>query len=228
MKKLLALMLLLCLCCTCAMSEGSLEIIETRVVRRVEEDYAQMKAFLKVTNAGDAPVSLNEGTVRYTDAQGALVDESFTYSMFPTVLQPGEAGYMYIWSYGIEVDAAKSIADYDIVLQPEHSYLPGITPIDYTAEYVVNDYEYYKEYNVIVTVTNNSENVVWEPQILVVVRAQNGKILDMTDTTMYGVGIPAGSSVHYVVSLSEYDVDNWTAAGYEVAEIETIIYEETK
>ena len=226
MKKMLALVLLLCLLCPCALAEGKLEMTEVRVVREVEEDCAEMKLYLQLTNTGDAAVGLDYVQVMYTNAQGETVCEESAYGMYPTVLQPGETGYVYNWSMSLEAAAAQSIVDYDVTIYEGDYYMPEVTRLAHEMEYQVEDDGFWTEHHVIFYLTNETDATMWQPCTLIVVRSTEGKILLIQDDAMYDVGLPAGSSLYYDMEISFSAVEAWEEAGIEVGSVETVVYME--
>jgi len=222
MKKCLVLVLLLCLLCPVAMAEGKLEITDTRVIRYAED--GEIKMLMQLTNTGDAPIGMNYADVFFTDASGATVTTEMAFEMYPTVLQPGEKGYTYAWAFGLSEEKAKSIVDYSVVLYEQSNYLPGVACFEHESEYAVTEYEYYTDHSVTFYLTNPLTETVWEPYLVLIVRDQNGKILDIISDSTYRAGIPAGGSLYYYVTISDYDMEKWQEAGREVGSVETIVY----
>ena len=225
MKKLLAIVLLLCMVCSSAFALGNLERTETRVVREAKDNGKfDINVFMQVKNTGDMPVSLDKADIYLYDANNTVLDDDSTYSMYPPILQPGEVGYIYDWMYSVEAAIANSISSYSINIAPEHKYLEEIQKVTHTATYA--EVPYYNDFDPIVTftVTNDTAAALWEPDLVVVVRSAEGKILDIQTATMYNVGIPAGSVVLYEMDLGSYNLEAWKAAGHTVGSVETFAY----
>ena len=228
MKKLLAVVLLLCLLCPCALAAGKLQMTEVRVVRDVDGEYGEMMMYLQITNTGDEAIGLDHVAVSYVDANGAVVCEESGYGMYPSVLQPGEKGYTYIWSMGLLAEEARSIVDYHVTIREGDYYMPQITHIPHEVEYQVTDDDFWSEHHVLFSLTNTSNDTLWRPYTLVVVRSTEGKILTIQDDMLYNVGVPSGSSLYCDVSISMIDTDAWKEKGYEVGSVETYVYTETE
>ena len=223
MKKLLAILLLLCLCIPGVMAEGKLELSETRLMRTVEDEYGDIRIILQVTNTGDAPVGLSEASVLLVNGNNELLEEVYTFTMNPPVLQPGEVGYMSLW-YSDERARVLSAADYDVRIDCVHEYLPTLKYLSCSAEYVEKVNEYYTDYKLIFTVKNDTADVLWQPTIAMILRNADGKLLDVQETCVYNVGIPAGGVMLYEVYLSEYELQMWADAGQVFSELEAYIY----
>lgn len=226
MKKILAIVLLLCLVCNSAFALGNLENAETRVVREAKDNGKyDINVYIQVKNTGDMPVSLDKANIYLYDANSTVLEDDTTYSMYPPVLQPGEVGYIYNWMYSVDANIATAVASYSINIAPEHKYLDAIQHVAHEATYA--EVPYYNDGNepvVTFTVTNDTAEAIWEPNLIVVVRSTAGKILDVRTADMYYVGIPAGSSVMYEMDLGYNNLKAWNAAGHTVGSIETFVY----
>ena len=223
MKKLLAILLLLCLCIPGVLAEGHLELSETRLLRSVDGEYGDIRIYLQVTNTGDAPVALNEASVLLVNGNSELLEEVYTYSMYPAVLQPGKVGYMSLW-YSDVADRVLSVTDYHVKFDEAHEYLPALQYLSCTYEYVELENENYTEYKLIFCVENVTDTVQWEPSIAMILRNENGKILDVQETGLYCVGIPANGMIMYEVYLSDYDLQRWADAGQPFSRLESYVY----
>lgn len=227
MKKLLALVLLLCLVCTSAFAAGNLERTETRVVRDAKDNGKyDINVYIQVKNTGDAPVSLDKAVIYLYDANNVALDDETAYSMYPSLLQPGEVGYIYREIYNAEASLATAIASYSINITPEHKYLDEIAHLTHYAEYAEVKANQYSNTEPLTyfSITNDYADTVWNPIVVCVVRSTEGKILTIQSTTVYDVGIPAGNTVIYEKGLGTSELKQWTESGHTVGSIETFSY----
>ena len=225
MKKLLAIVLLLCMVCSSAFALGNLERTETRVVRDAKDNGKyDIDVFIQVKNTGDAPVSLDKANIYLYDANSTVLEDDTAYSMYPSVLQPGEVGYIYNWMYNVEANIANAIASYSINIAPEHKYLDNVQHISHTATY--EERPYYNDFEPIVTftVTNDTAATVWDMELVTVVRSTAGKILDVQNSSIYYTGLPTGSTLLYEKDLGSSNLKSWKEAGHTVGTIETFVY----
>ena len=228
MKKLLAIVLLLCMLCTCAFAEGNLVRTETRVVREKKEysDEYDINVFIQFTNAGDAPIALDQGVLKLLDASGnVLVEESF-YSMTPNTLNPGEVGYTTRTIFGVDAATATALASYEISTEVEDYFFYEYLPLEHTAVYEVLDDYGYKTGMVTFTIANNTQDILWNPIVLGVIRSADGKILQIVEEEAYDVGILPGNSIVLRTSVSNSDLERWNAAGYTTVTVESHAYSE--
>lgn len=226
MKKLLAIVLLLCMVCSSAFAQGNLERTETRVVRENKDNGSyDIHIFIQVKNTGDMAVGLDKADIYLYDANSTVLEDDTTYSMYPPVLQPGEVGYIYNWLYNMEETLANAITSYSINLASEHDtrYMDQIVHLPHSATYAEVE-SYSVDPIVTFTVTNDTDAILWQPEMVVIVRSTEGKILDVQTSTMYGVGIPAGGSVLYNMDLGSYNLEAWNGAGHTVGTVETFVY----
>lgn len=223
MKKLLAIVLLLCLVCHSAFAAGTLENLETRVVRIDNSGKFDIDVFVKVQNTGDAPVSLDDADIYLYDASGAVLEDSGIYSMYPPILQPGEVGYLTTRIYSVDAAVANAMSTYTINIKPEHSWLENVLHIAHEGTYA--EVEYYSVSPIVTfTINNTSADTVWNLVTVTVVRSAEGKILAIDSNTIYDVGIPAGGTILYEMDLGSYNLEKWNEAGYTVGSVETYVY----
>lgn len=227
MKKLLAIVLLLCMISSSAFALGTLERTETRVVREAKDNGKyDINFFIQVKNTGDMPVSLDKANIYLYDANSTVLDDDTTYTMYPPVLQPGEVGYIYDWIYNAEATLANAIASYSINIAPETNerYVDKIQHIAHEAVYAEVE-SYSLDPIVTYTLTNNTNYAnAWDIRLVSVVRSAEGKILDVQSSTVYNVGLPAGSVMLYEMDLGSGNLKSWTAAGHKVGNVETFAY----
>lgn len=224
MKKIIAIALMLCLllCCVPAMAEGKLDCTDSRVVRNLENK--QITVYIQVTNTGDTPAGLDYCTITLYDANKAQLEQSKTYSLYPGYLLPGEIGYIAYTFYGMDEQVAKAVSSYNIDVLTELDYLYPIKSVPHTISYVVEEGSYstyhYAELNII----NDSDEVLWQPEYVYVVRSTEGKILTIVSSRCYDVGIPAGANIFYRSSIGTSAVEDWAAAGHQIGSIEAFTY----
>ena len=227
MKKLLAIVLLLCLLSTSAFAAGNLERTETRVVRDAKDNGKyDINIFIQVKNTGDAPVSMDKASIYLYDANGTVLDDETAYSMYPSILQPGEIGYIYRQIYNAEASLATSIASYSITIAPEHKYLDEVAHLTHYAEYMEVKANQYSSLEPLTyfTITNDYSDTIWNPVVVCIVRSTEGKILSIQASTVYDVGIPSGQTVMYEKSLGSSALKKWNESGHTVGAIETFCY----
>lgn len=226
MKKLLAIVLLLCLVCTSAFAAGNLERTETRVVRE-KKDYDEsydIHVYIQLKNTGDAPIALDKATIKLLDAAGAVLEEDDVYSAYPPTLQPGEVGYAYKQFYSLDAAKATALASYTVDFTTEDRWMTEIKHVDHTAKYEEVERWGDKYPTVFITVNNTTEEVLWDVELVGVIRSTDGKILAMFNETMYDVGILPGSSAMYRAELYASDLERWTNGGYTVGNVETYAF----
>ena len=155
-------------------------------------------AYAKVENVGDKPIKINAGLLEIFDGEGdTLTSEDYLYA-YGRYLNPGEYGYAKMSERieGIEsaddVDdymltiSGKSEADYVTLRLPvETAYMPNVQ----YSSYSTRDYMY-------ATVTNNTDSIIFDLDILLVLLDDDDNILYMTTEDMYdSKGITPGSSI---------------------------------
>jgi len=226
MKKIIALVLLLCLALSCmpAMAGAALERTETRVIRDI--DNKMISVYLQLTNTGDVPVGLDKATISLYDANDTLLLEESTYGMYPGYLLPGEVGYVIKVFYSVDPEVAKAISTYTVNLEAESEWLYEIKRLPATVSYVKEEGSYSTYHYAEMAITNDTADMLWEPEYVFVVRSTAGKILSVVHSNAFDTGTIAGGTIYCRSNLGTKSVDTWTAAGHEIGEIEVYAYYE--
>ena len=114
MKKVLCLLLVvLMFSCIPAMAAGKLEISqETFYVMPYYSDNYAGYVYAEVENVGDKPVVFNGGLLELFNADGDSIEANDYVSCYPSVLNPGEKGYIYVSQDVEEATTPDYIDDY--------------------------------------------------------------------------------------------------------------------
>ena len=109
MKKFVALLLAACLTlgCASALAAGKLTVNQETYTAVAGYSFVGY-VFAEVENTGDKNIEFGNGLLEILTADGDPMDSTDIYSMYPSILAPGEKGYVSTLQY---VDAAESIED---------------------------------------------------------------------------------------------------------------------
>lgn len=226
MKKIAALMLTLCLLTTCsfALAAGKLEVTqETYVYTEPYEGSFQSYCFAELTNTGDKNVEFGSGVLEILNAEGDVTDTDDAYISYPNVIAPGEKAYVRLWSMVSDAEKLEDISDYTLTLTGKTS--KENVPVHLTASAVVREGEQWGEkvYTMVATVTNETSETVYQPNVVLAAYDADGKLLYADVTTLYSVGIPAGQTVEVLITVDSSVSDQWTETP---ATVEAIVYVE--
>ena len=230
MKKFASLLLALCLtlCCSAALAAGNLEVIQ--------ETYITVKCggsiygylYAEITNTGDSNAELGSSVVEVLSESGDVTGTDTIYYSYPTILAPGEKGYIVKNLYTADGTQLSDISGHSLSIFGKTSSMETETRLDASA--VVEAYESWSgtSYRVVVTITNNTDETVYDAQLAAGVYDQNGTLLFAADGTLYDVGIPAGITLEYRMDVDYDIIDYWNANGIQPVSAEAICYIEAE
>ena len=227
MKKLLcSLLVLMILLGGSALAAGKLEVTHENLL--VLDSYGiEGYAFARVENVGNKPIKVNAGVLELYNADGDPIASSDYLYAYGQYLEPGE--YAYAQIYASNSDAAfEDVDDYLLTItgKSDNSYttlrLPTTTELalDVDEDYYTSDYMY-------VTVTNDTEEPVYDVRVAVVLLDAEGNILYIGDESMYNKAIMPGSSVLIREEIPSYFSDCFEKNGYTPSAVDAIAYAET-
>ena len=227
MKKALALVLALVfvLCTVPALAVGKLDITQSNCY--IIEGYSNYAyGFIKVVNSGDKPMQVKSGVFEVYDADGnALCSESYP-SRYAEYLQPGEYTYCYAYERLEEGKGAADCDDYmfDVSGKSENGKISKRLPVEtawapgLTIGYSTRDY-------MIATVTNDTDQPIFDVEIVLVLLDAEGNILYMDSEYMYSSkAIMPGSSIMVRDYVSSDFSEFFEANGIVPAAVDAIAY----
>ncbi len=226
MKKLLTLALaaLLLFACTSALAAGKLQVMQENF--HVVASYTTYcYAYARVENVGDKPIRVNAGLLEVYDAEGESLTSTDWMNEYPQYLDAGEYGYVKLSD---DLDKDKSASDVDDYLltvtgKAEKDYLTKRLPC--TTEFRPNVKEGYFEYNYMyITVKNDTENTMYDINVIGVLLDDADNILYMESDSLYNVGIDAGSSVTIRISVSDSFMETYEKEGLVPTKVDAIAY----
>ncbi|MBR4080440.1 MAG: FxLYD domain-containing protein [Clostridia bacterium] len=229
MKKLLSLVLALCLMlgCTSALAAGKLVVNqETYTPIELYSDSYYAYIFVEVTNAGDKNVEFGSGILEVLNADGDAVESFDLYTAYPEVLAPGDVGYI---SYYRGVDDAKSVEDIpDYLLTVSGKSSKDEAPLRLTATGVVEEVPYWNEtqYQVTLTITNDTDKTIYDATVPYAIYDASGKLLYADYTTLWNIGLPAGSTIEMRQTINDAFLKLWKANNTIPTTVTTFAYVE--
>jgi len=228
MKKILALALSLCLLLAAvpAMAAGQLTVVqETYTPTIIGSSSLYGYVFAEVTNSGDAPIEIKNGVYEILGADGAVIKSSNVYRAYPSILAPGETGYIHEYQSISGQDSVSAIPGYTLTVSGTETNKAGMTYLPVTATVEEVNYWFDKAYMVTSTITNNTDATIYEPYLVFGIYDAAGKLLYSDNTTLGGLGIPAGSSLE-VLSIADEFTEIWKANDTIPATVKVFCYME--
>ncbi len=225
MRKLFALALVLVLvCCSVnAFAAGKLSTVKENfwVISSYWADAAY--AYAKVENTGDKQIDVNAGILEIYDEKGDVITSGNYLQVYPRCLQPGE--YTYV-SLAMEVGTAKDIGkpdSYKLVITGKTDDESSTARLP--AELKLEEGEWWKQDYVYATVTNNTEETVYDILTVFAILDAEGNILCIdSDSQFAAYGLTPGSSVVIRREINKAFINYFTAKGITPASVDVIAY----
>ena len=207
MKKVLCLLLVvLMFSCIPAMAAGKLEISqETFYVMPYYSDNYAGYVYAEVENVGDKPVVFNGGLLELFNADGDSIEANDYVSCYPSVLNPGEKGYIYV-SQDVEEATTPDYID------------------DYLLTVTGKGEDYWTEYYLFGEVENDTDQICYNVELVYVVKDATGKLLYCESDTLYEVGIMPGMKIATYTELSSSLIEFLEENALSIDQVEVIAY----
>ena len=215
----LALVLVLACCSVNAFAAGKLTVAKENfwVISSYWADAAY--AYARVENAGDKPIDVNAGILEIYDENG----DAITSGNYPRTLQPGE--YTYV-SLSMEVQQAKDVG------KPEGYKLTIAGKTDdenstvrLPVELKLDEGEWWKQDYVYATVTNNTQETVYDILAVFAILDAEGNILCIdSDSQFAAYGLTPGSSVVIRREINKAFINYFTAKEIIPSTVDAIAY----
>ena len=168
------------------------------------DDSFYVYIFAEVTNAGDKAVEYKNGLWEIYDANGDTLDSSDWLYCYPDVLEPGEIGYVSAYMSLDDVDSVDDAADYLLTVTGVGAKENPNVILPATVKYTYEKGDYRDYHKLIATVTNDTNEVVYDYRVVFAVKDAQGNLLYTENVQPSYVGILPGTSVEVTRDLS-YD-----------------------
>lgn len=160
--------------------------------------------YAEVTNTGDKPVEFNNALWEVFNADGDAIDSTDWLYCYPDVLEPEGVGYIYGYISLDDVTSTEDAADYSLTVSGKSAKENNVVILPATVEYRFTEGDWRNYYELVATVTNDTENVVYDYRVVFVVKNAEGKLLFVDSVQPSYVGILPGTSIEVTRDLS-YD-----------------------
>lgn len=212
MKKMLALALSLCLLLSAvpALAAGQLTITQSTYTPAKPSSTLYAYVYAEVTNTGDAPINAVNGVYQVLGADGSVISDNKVYKAYPAILGPGETGFIHEYVSIRDAEGPEAVPGYVLTMDGESTTNNPYTYFPATGVVEEVPYWFSTAYLVTVTITNNTDETLYEPAMSFGLYDANGKLLYADNQPLNGLGIPAGNSLEVLFAVDEF-VDIWKA-----------------
>ncbi len=225
MKKfvVLVLALLLCMSSVSAFAAGKLSVVQENYYT-IEGYSTYGYGYAKVQNIGDKPIKVNAGLLEIFDENGDPITSTDYMHKYAEYLEPNEYTYAYL-SAKVEGEAipddymmtitGKSNTDYVTLRLPvETDYEEDVE----VSKYTTHDYMY-------AMVTNDSEETVFDMEVVLTLLDDSDNILYMESSSLYqDKGLMPGSSMMIRVYVPSDFVEYFEKNGITPSKVDAIAY----
>ena len=223
-KRALLLSLALLMIALPALAAGKLQADQENLWE-VKTDWSH-DAFLfaKVTNVGDRDISISSGVFEAYDAEGQPIASDDYADAYVKCLKPGE--YTYVCMYGEIEDETKTAADHMLTLAGKSDSSVDTLRLPCVTELRLNEsMGWYTEDYMYVTVTNNTEQTLFDISVVAALLDQEGNILYLEDDNLYdGRALTAGSTMIFRMEIPEEFMALYEAKGMTPVSVDAIAY----
>lgn len=227
MKKLVSILLALALClgCTSALAAGKLNVVQENTHFITYYGYSNYYAYAKVENTGDKAIKINDGVVEVYDAEGSAISSNDWPETYACYLQPGEYTYVKFQCYeGFDDGAVPD--DYAMTLtgKSDKEYTNVRFPVETELKLNVQEDKWNTYDYMYATVTNNTDEVVYDLKVVLALLDAEGNILCVESDSLYSVGLAPGSSVVVRQYISDDFKEYFEANNLTPASVDAIAY----
>lgn len=223
-KRIILIVLALLLASAPALGAGKLTVNQERM--SISDAYGTVivDIYAEVENTGDQTAAFSAGLVELFGADGSFIDSTDYVYSYPSILAPGERGYLYVSIYPENVESVSDIADYALTVTGKGSnaasgllkaagrYEPNVQEAYWTTNYMVAE------------VTNDTADTAYDIYCVFALKDADGKLLYCYYTTAYSIGIPAGSTIIMRTSVPDSTLEALAADGLVPAAVEAVAY----
>lgn len=230
MKKLFVslVVLILALYVTPASAAGKLRVEQENF--HVVDNYGVYGyAYAKLANVGDKPIKVNTGLLEIFNSEGDALTSTDYYSDYAEYLQPDEYTYIKIYDEVENVELS-DVDDYMLTVtgKADTGYISRRFPC--TTSYEPNVEEGYWTHNYMyATFTNDTEEPVYDIEVVLALLDAEGNILYMDDSNMYSdKGVMPGSSIIVRLDVSSKFIEYFEKNSLEPVSVDAIAYVNVK
>lgn len=224
MKKIVAMLLTIALlmsCCT-AFAAGKLSVTQENF-HYITGYWNYGYVYAKVENVGDKEIKVNAGVLEMYDANGDVLTSTDYVNAYATYLQPGE--YTYVKMYDDLDEGAAAPEDYMLTLTGKSANTEVVRlPVETRLELNVVDGWWTYNY-MYATVTNNTENIIYDLDIVLALLDDEGNILYIDSHNLNSdVGVNSGATLTIRKDINSSFMEYFEAKGIVPTAVDAIAY----
>ncbi|MBQ8313710.1 MAG: hypothetical protein IJX84_10990 [Clostridia bacterium] len=223
MKKIISLLLALCCTCVSALAAGKVNVAQESFIHLADEYSNRYYCYAKVENTGDKPIKVNAGVLEVYNAEGDAIHSSEWINAHARYLQPGEYTYVRVNEYMDDLTLVPDDHLLTVTGRSDNDYANVRYPVETKLELgVEGDWATYNY--MYATVTNNTEETVYNLNLVMALLDAEGNILYLYNNGLYEVGLTPGSSLTFRQNLPSDFMKYFEANSLVPASVDAIAY----
>lgn len=224
-KRVIFIVLALSLACGPAFAADSLVVNQDRMIALDSYGYVSAEVYAEVQNTGDVPVEFSAGLVELFDAEGTTIISTDYVYCYPSILAPGEKGYIYVSLYPDNVTSADEITDYALTVLGKDS--SGETKrLAAVGTYDADVQDGYWTYTYLTAeITNETAEPIYDLYCVYALKDADGALLYVYYTSAYAIGVPAGGAVYMRATVPDGMLSYYSANEITPTTVEVVAYE---
>lgn len=207
-----------------ASAAGKLSVVEENFVVLPYLDCYAGFVYAQVENVGDKPVAFNGGLLELYDGEGNAVEASDWITCYPKVLEPGEKGYLSVYQKVDEAKEPSYISDYLLTVTGKGATDEKTLYFNAEGAYEVDEQKYWSRSYLACVIENPTDETYYDVDVVFAAKDAEGKLLYVTNTTPYNVGLMPGSKVKVRADMDSQFLEYIQNANVEIASVEAIAF----
>jgi hypothetical protein len=206
---------------------GKLSVVQETFYVLPYIDYHAGYVYAEVKNIGDKPVEFNGGLIELYDAEGNSIESSTYLRMYPKTLDANEIGYLYVSQSVKEATDQSFIDDYLLTVTGKGAKENNVLRLPVAeAKTQLDKRSYWSYYYVLTNLTNNTDQVLYDFEVVYALKNAEGKLLYVTQGEPSYVGLLPGSSIQMRLRVDSDIVEKLGETEFENAVVEAIAFVE--
>lgn len=227
MKRFVALIvaLMLILAAVPAFAAGNIQPTEDTVsyVLPHSGDY-RVYYYAVVTNEGDVRASVNDLLFEIRDVEGATIESTSKYTLYPEILEPGQSGWLAITRDVKDIDSKACIDHFALTITTKAADDDEeIRMLSASAVYLAKD-EDDNEDVLRATIANETGENAYKITVAMAARDVEGKLLYITGDGTRDIGLAPGGALLMRSAIRSDIMDEIKEANANVATVEAVAY----
>ncbi len=220
------LVLLILLFTSPAFAAGRLNVEQENYYTLKEGSYCYGYVFAKLENSGNKPIKVNNGLLEIFDEEGDAITSSDSYTAYARYLDPGDYTYIRISTSIKNIESVSEVDDYMLTVTGKSGLDKQTIRLECQGKYVENEKSGYYTYNYMyATVTNNTEEPLYQPYVVFALLDEEENILYLVgDNLDRNEALMPGSSIIFRVAVDSDFVDYFEKNSIVPSSLDVIAY----